>query len=97
MFFYKKIVKEKDKPDVIVYDCLNPEYVIRGVSHQGKLILLMDDGHEESRYILPPRFNKDHKMIDEGKKSREYVISEIELDEEDAARFHNIYSHNKQA
>lgn len=95
-FFYKRTIKNKDGTESEFYDCFNLSCVIRGFwAGDNKFVLLLNDGHE----ISEPTYKKDNngKLIFgknnlpvEEKRTREWVVSQIELVKEDAIRFREI-------
>ena len=89
-FVYKRIVKEKDKEEEIFHDSFNPDFVIRTLWYNDKLIVLLNDGHEESEYVTGPIKNSAGRIIKEAQKARVWKFTDIALDKEDAARFRKI-------
>jgi hypothetical protein len=90
-FFYKKIVKLKDKPEITKYDSFNLDCVVRTVwyiDEHGKetLVVLLNDGHEMTN-VGRPLMNKAGKVVKDAPRVREYVASEIYLDAEDGERY----------
>lgn len=97
MFFYKRTIKgkkgkegEEDTPDEVVNDCINPEFVIMGVWHEGKFVLLCNDGREQAQDMQKPKFKGAKQIGWELKRERNWVNSEIPLDREDARRWRRI-------
>jgi hypothetical protein len=92
-FFYsreKEVGKNEDgTPKVEVFtDSFNLDFVIRTYEHErGKILVLLDDGHEQSDYKQVPKGNGKAFEI---KKERQFVQSEIYLNEVDTTRFRSL-------
>lgn len=94
-FFYNRevVVGKSDdgKTDIkeTRRDSFNPELVIRSYEHQkGKLLILLADGHEETQEI--PVTNKSGKITGY-QKQRNWMQSEIYLNEEDTKRYREYF------
>ena len=77
-------------PDNKSIGTFNPEKVIRSIPHGNVRIVLLDDGHEESLVVREEGKEKDKngKLLPE-KRERQWMISQIELNEKDSERFIN--------
>ena len=93
-FFYDR--KEPRSPKdgdteiqwVVFQDSFNPEKVVRSYEYEeGKIIVMLDDGHEEARDIP----TKDEKGRPIQKRERQWVVSEIYLNEADTIRFRETF------
>jgi hypothetical protein len=89
-FFYSRemeVGKNEDgtsKVEVFT-DSFNVDKVIRSYEYEkGKILVLLDDGHEDSDYKQVPKPNGKGFEI---KKERQWKQSEIYLNEEDTKRF----------
>jgi len=95
----KKIPHPDDETNVVTEtitfrESLNLDKVIRSVMRDTEsLIVLLDDGHEESIDIVPEdRDPKTMKLKREGVKKRLFLASEIELKGDDIERFFQAIS-----
>lgn len=70
-------------------DSFNPEHVVRSYEYEkGRIYLMLNDGHEESKEI--PIINK-RKQITGYKKERQWVVSEILLNEADTKKYRAFF------
>lgn len=95
-FFYKKLFKapkaaegEQQLPDITKYDSFSLDKVIRSVwVNPDAYLVLLDDGHEDSRVEQVPKFLKGKVVgVEQIKSPKQYLQSEVYLDAEDAERF----------
>ena len=108
LFFYKRQEKTKvkleyaegqtgpsEREEIIDYwDCLNVDTIVRGMAQKdGSLILLLNDGHEQSQDQRVPILAKDGHTPKgyEIKRVRDWYYSQVILVKEDAERFRAIY------
>lgn len=94
-FFYTRKELKSGTPENPVYnefkDSFNIEKVVRSLSiEDGRTLILLDDLHERSQEVpdVDPRTNK----VKGIKRQRNTFQSEIYLESEDAARFHQLTS-----
>ena len=92
-FFYSRemeVGKNEDgssKVEVFT-DSFNVNKVIRSYEYEkGKILILLDDGHEDSDYKQVPKQNGKGVEI---KKERQWKQSEIYLNETDTTRFRSL-------
>jgi hypothetical protein len=83
-FFYSRTEKDNEGKELTRIDSLNVEMVIRSYETDGGLIVLLDDGHEDSTYVEVPKNGGKGVEI---KKERRFLQSEIVLQGEDINKF----------
>lgn len=95
LFFYKREfikqpTKEGEEKESIWYeDSFNPDYVIRSMSFQDGVVVLLDDGHEKTEE--EPVKNKKGQV--EWQRKRNWNQSELFIkDKEDIDRFKRLLS-----
>lgn len=90
LFYYKRTFKTRTGEDKTVEDCFNVDTVIRGVQmNDDEFVVLLNDGHETSVEVHP-EIVRDGKKVKDAVKQRQWIMSEIYLNNEDAARFRKL-------
>lgn len=75
-------------------ESFNLEKVVRSVMRDVEtLVVLLDDGHEESIELQPEQRNDKGKIVKESIKKRLFFASEIELKGNDITRFFEAIEH----
>lgn len=99
MFFYQQKRKTKTEEggeeiqEYFVEDCFNTEHVLRGMWHgPDEFVVYLNDGHEQTENKQMPKF-KNNKMVGvEVVRVRDWYVSMITLNKEDAERFKQLYN-----
>jgi hypothetical protein len=92
-FFYKRKEKDEKSGEEKTYiDSFNPEYAVRGFWASDEVfIVLLADGHEEAKEEPKALRNAKGEVKSwEVKRERNWYVSQISLDKEDAQRFKEI-------
>lgn len=89
--FYYKAVKMEGLVKKTEVHHFNMDMVVRGMQWGEGAIIMLADGHEESREVGPAKRDAKGRTQDP-KRERQYIVSEIYLDKEDRIRYQKLSS-----
>jgi hypothetical protein len=87
LFFFKKTNEDTKKE---YWHSFNVNRVVRTEQFGDHHVVLLDDGHEQS-FDLPWPAGYVPKKGEEPKRKREFMVSQIEITEEDMTRLRALY------